>query len=43
MYFVGIDAGGTKTDFLLCDENENQIKIIDVNEQDNNRVLTIHL
>lgn len=26
MYFVGIDAGGTKTDFLLCDENENQIK-----------------
>ena len=26
MYFVGIDAGGTKTDFLLCDEKENQIK-----------------
>ena len=26
MYFVGIDAGGTKTDFLLCDENEKQIK-----------------
>lgn len=26
MYYVGIDAGGTKTDFLLCDENENQIK-----------------
>ena len=25
MYFVGIDAGGTKTDFLLCDENENQL------------------
>ena len=25
MYFVGIDAGGTKTDFLLCDENETQI------------------
>ena len=22
MYIVGIDAGGTKTDFLLCDENE---------------------
>lgn len=26
MYFVGIDVGGTKTDFLLCDENEKQIK-----------------
>ena len=26
MYFVGIDAGGTKTDFLLCDENEALIK-----------------
>lgn len=25
MYFVGIDAGGTKTDFLLCDENENEL------------------
>ena len=28
MYYVGIDAGGTKTDFLLCDENEKQIKKI---------------
>ena len=28
MYFVGIDAGGTKTDFLLCDENEKQINYI---------------
>ena len=26
MYFVGIDAGGTKTDFLLCDEDKNEIK-----------------
>ena len=26
MYFVGIDVGGTKSDFLLCDENENEIK-----------------
>ena len=26
MYFVGIDAGGTKTDFLLCDKNEREIK-----------------
>ena len=26
MYFVGIDAGGTKTEFLLCDENEKEIK-----------------
>ena len=26
MYYVGIDAGGTKTDFLLCNENEEQIK-----------------
>ena len=26
MRIVGIDAGGTKTDFLLCDENENQIR-----------------
>ena len=25
MRIIGIDAGGTKTDFLLCDENENQI------------------
>ena len=25
MRIVGIDAGGTKTDFLLCDENENVI------------------
>lgn len=25
MYFVGIDVGGTKSDFLLCDENENEI------------------
>lgn len=26
MYFVGIDAGGTKTDFLLCDGDETVIK-----------------
>ena len=26
MRIVGIDAGGSKTDFLLCDENENEIK-----------------
>ena len=26
MYLVGIDVGGTKSDFLLCDENENQLK-----------------
>lgn len=26
MYFAGIDAGGTKTDFLLCDETEKEIK-----------------
>ena len=25
MYFVGIDVGGTKSDFLLCDENECEI------------------
>mgnify|MGYP003310406223 CR=1 FL=1 len=25
MYLVGIDVGGTKSDFLLCDENENEI------------------
>ena len=28
MLAVGIDAGGTKTDFALCDENENIIKKI---------------
>ena len=28
MHFVGIDAGGTKTDFLLCDENESILKQI---------------
>lgn len=26
MRIAGIDAGGTKTDFMLCDENEAQIK-----------------
>ena len=26
MYFAGIDAGGTKTDFLFCDETEKEIK-----------------
>ena len=26
MRIVGIDAGGTKTEFLLCDENENIIR-----------------
>ena len=26
MLFVGIDAGGTKTDFALCDENVNILK-----------------
>ena len=26
MRFVGIDGGGTKTDFALCDENVNILK-----------------